>query len=115
MQSVPGKGTTFSLYFPVTRKSAENERSAPSIERLKGHGETILIVDDVEEQRRICTLLSSKLGYVVHAVSSGDDAVAYMRTYPTDLVILDMIMELPVWMDWIPTGKSFGSIPDKKH
>ena len=46
VQSTEGKGTTFTLYFPVTRKSLE-ERSETSLENYMGKGEAILVVDDV--------------------------------------------------------------------
>jgi CheY-like chemotaxis protein len=35
----------------------------------------------------------SKLGYKVTAVSSGEEAVAYMQTHTVDLLLLDMIMD----------------------
>ena len=58
-----------------------------------GHGEQILIVDDVEEQRLICSLILTKLGYTVHTVATGEDAVSFLQSQPVDLVILDMIMD----------------------
>ena len=54
VESTEGKGTTFTLYFSVTRKSLE-ERSETSLEDYKGKGEAILVVDDVEEQRQIAS------------------------------------------------------------
>jgi DNA topoisomerase VI subunit B len=75
VQSTEGKGTTFDLYLPVTRKEAEKDKSHSSVERYMGNGERILVVDDVQEQREIASVLLSKLGYYVHAASSGEDAV----------------------------------------
>jgi len=92
-QSTEGKGTRFDLYFPVTRKEAEKDKSARSIEKYIGNGETILVVDDVQEQREIASVLLTKLGYSVNAVSSGGEAVDYMKTNSADLLILDMIMD----------------------
>ena len=59
----------------------------------KGNGENILVVDDIEEQREIASLMLKKLGYSVFSVSSGKKAVEYLKTNPVDLVVLDMIME----------------------
>ena len=86
-------GTTFDLYFPVTRKEAEKDKFPPSIEDHIGNGERILVVDDVEEQREIASMLLTKLGYSVSTVASGEEAVEYMKTNPADLLILDMIMD----------------------
>jgi DNA-binding NtrC family response regulator len=50
------------------------------------------VVDDVEEQRVIASKLLKHLGYEVEAVSSGEEAVAFMDSNEADLVVLDMIM-----------------------
>ena len=49
VQSAVGRGTTFILYFPVTRRELMEARSAVPIEEYKGNGESILIVDDMPE------------------------------------------------------------------
>jgi len=93
VQSSEGKGTTFSLYFPITRKRPDRDTSQLSIEDYRGNGESVLVVDDVEEQREIAYELLSKLGYLTTAVSSGKEAVEYMKTNSADLLVLDMIMD----------------------
>ncbi|MEA3361247.1 MAG: response regulator [Thermodesulfobacteriota bacterium] len=55
--------------------------------------ESILVVDDIKEQRDIADNLLSELGYSVTTLSSGQEAVEYMKDHSADLVILDMIME----------------------
>ncbi len=93
VESTEGKGTTFELYFPVTRKELEKEKAPTSMEEFMGNGETILIVDDVQEQIEIASMLLTKLGYSVNAVSSGEEAVEYVKTNSADLLVLDMIMD----------------------
>jgi PAS domain S-box-containing protein len=93
VRSVEGEGTTFILYFPVTRKTADIKEKHLNIEDYLGRGETILVVDDICEQRDIATNMLEKLGYVVSAVDSGEAAIAYLEKRCVDLVILDMIME----------------------
>jgi PAS domain S-box-containing protein len=93
LKSEAGKGTTFTIYFPATRKVLEDKENTACIDSMKGNGERILIVDDVEEQRRICSLLLSRLGYSVNTVSSGEDAVRYLAEQTADLIVLDMIMD----------------------
>ena len=92
VKSTEGEGTTFTLYFPVTRKEAARDKPMMSIQRYMGKGESILIVDDMEEQREIASGILSKLGYSVTSVSSGEEAVAYLKEHTADLIVLDMIM-----------------------
>lgn len=58
-----------------------------------GRGEFILVVDDVKEQRALATTMLKKLRYRVDSVSSGEDALAYIKVNPVDLLVLDMIMD----------------------
>ena len=87
-----GKGTDFTLYFPVTREGPAMPGQKIPLERYLGRGETILVVDDIAEQREVATGLLERLGYKVHAVSGGREAVAYLRDHRVDLLVLDMIM-----------------------
>jgi len=93
VQSTEGKGTTFTLYFPATEKESPREEPVLSIEDYMGRGESILIVDDVKEQRIILSGMLKRLGYRVTAVSSGEEAVEYMKDHTADLLVLDMIMD----------------------
>jgi len=87
-----GEGTTVTLYFPITRKNLPLEIQSISAEEYKGNGESILIVDDIKEQREIASGMLTKLGYNVNSVPSGEDALAYMQENAADLLVLDMIM-----------------------
>ncbi len=93
VQSTKGKGTTFSLYFPVTRKEIAGREEALPMEEYMGKGESILVVDDVEEQREIVSRILTKLNYAVTSVSSGEEAFDYMKDNSADLLVLDMIMD----------------------
>ena len=50
-------------------------------------------MDDVEEQREIASGILKKLGYSVTTVSSGEEAVDYLKDNSADLLVLDMIMD----------------------
>ncbi|MGD9160556.1 MAG: response regulator, partial [Desulfobacteraceae bacterium] len=86
-------GTTFDLFFPITRTEIFEADSSDSIEDIKGNGEKILVVDDIESQRVITGKMLEKLDYKVHTVGSGEEAVEYLKGHSVDLVILDMIMD----------------------
>ena len=86
-------GTTFEVYFPITRDELSEKALSLPMKDYKGNGETILVVDDVESQREIsCTMLDA-LGYKTTAVSSGEEAVEYLKEHTVDLLLLDMIMD----------------------
>jgi signal transduction histidine kinase len=92
LESQPGTGTTFTLYFPMTRKQLLEKEADSLIDRYMGNGETVLVVDDVQDQREIATGMLTRLGYQVATASSGEEAVEYMKTHPVDILVLDMIM-----------------------
>ncbi len=93
IKSELGQGTRFDLYFPVTQDAILQVESTTPVEKYTGSGELILVVDDIEEQRDIASGILKRLGYVVVAVPTGEDAVAYIHHNPVALVILDMIMD----------------------
>ena len=93
VESEEGKGTTFTLYFPVTRDEIAREQVSPDASEYTGNGEKILVVDDVEEQRRLAAAMLGKLNYNVTVASSGEEALEYLKEHQVDLVVLDMIMD----------------------
>ncbi|MCP3898679.1 MAG: response regulator, partial [Desulfobacteraceae bacterium] len=113
VQSTLGKGTEFTLYFPVVREEIEVQEKVLPMEQYMGKGESILVVDDVETQRNIASDMLIKLGYSVSLVDSGEKAVDYIKENPVDLLILDMIMEPGI--DGCETFKRILKIyPDQK-
>jgi PAS domain S-box-containing protein len=102
VESTKGKGSKFTLFFPITRKEADKGELA-SIDEYLGNGEKILVVDDVPQQREIASVLLKKLEYSVDVVSSGEEAVEYIKKNSPDLLILDMIMD--PGMDGLDTFK----------
>jgi len=87
-----GKGTTFTLYFPVTRDELTSPEPEVPIEQYMGQGESVLVVDDIAEQGEIASKLLTRLGYEVYLVSSGEEAVEYLKGTKVDILVLDMIM-----------------------
>lgn len=94
VKSIEGEGTTFTLCFPTTEKPLTDKllQSLLMPDAYEGHGESILVVDDMAEQRDITLHMLSMMGYSVKTVSSGEEAVKYIRHDNPDLVIMDMIM-----------------------
>ena len=103
VQSTEGQGTTFTLYFPITRRQAAGKGREVSQEDYQGKEETVLVVDDIQEQRDVATGILEKLGYKVFCVSSGEEAVEWLKSTRADVVVLDMIMN--PGMDGLDTYK----------
>ncbi len=93
VHSVIGDGTTFKLYFPATREKRSDRHIPTSAESIMGQYESILIVDDVAEQREIASEMLKNLQYEVDTVASGEEAIQYVQEKSVDLLILDMIMD----------------------
>ncbi len=95
VESAPGLGTEFLLYFP-----AASSRTAPAVPRqlpqtaLKGGGESILLIDDEEGVREILQALLMAHGYQVRVASDGAEGLALYRKHrdEIDLVLTDMMM-----------------------
>jgi len=101
VDSSVGQGTIIQLYFPATRAQCSLAADEVLPIEYTGQGETILVIDDVEEQRDLAESLLSRLNYVVEVVSSGQEAIDYLQTHTVDLLVLDMIM--PPGMDGLET------------
>jgi signal transduction histidine kinase/ActR/RegA family two-component response regulator len=112
VQSEEGKGSIFTLYFPVTREEITAERAAANISEYMGRGEAILVVDDVQGQRDLAAEMLRNLNYHVAGVSSGEEAVAYLKGHKVDLMVLDMIMD--PGMDGLETYRSVLQICPKQ-
>jgi two-component system cell cycle sensor histidine kinase/response regulator CckA len=93
VKSTEGKGAAFTLYFPATRQALSADLPKVPLDHYRGNGESLLVVDDVKEQREIAAKMLEILNYRVHTVPSGEDAIEYLREKPADLLILDMIMD----------------------
>jgi len=103
VQSTEGKGSTFTLYFPASREEMTKKEGILPVEDYMGKGESILVVDDVKEQIELALTMLTTLGYSAHAVSSGEEAVEYLKEHSVDLIVLDMIMDPD--MDGLDTYK----------
>jgi len=92
VQSQPGVGTVFDVYFPrYTERapSAQDPAKPPQIGR-----EHILVVEDEDQIGRMLTETLTRLGYRVTSSSRGDEALEVFAADPTafDLVLTDQAM-----------------------
>ena len=84
VQSQPGKGTTFSIFFPVVE----------TVDQLSTGSEKILFVDDEESMVKMGQQILERLGYKPEIRTNPVKALELFRSDPDlfDLVITDMTM-----------------------
>ncbi|MDQ3987344.1 MAG: PAS domain S-box protein [Actinomycetota bacterium] len=92
--SEPGKGTTFSLYFPSTFLSGPQAEGGPEKTKARGGTERVLVVEDEAAIRRLMVKILARAGYDVVASGGADEAFELMkdRERPFDLLITDVVM-----------------------
>jgi CheY-like chemotaxis protein len=92
VESELGKGTTFSVLFPVVEKQADSEIETD--EELPAGSERILFVDDEESMVFVGRYRLERLGYQVETQTSPVQALKLFQANPDqfDLVITDMTM-----------------------
>ena len=93
VQSRPGKGSTFAICLPVTRKGVTEETEAPGEELPPGEG-TILVVEDQEDVRGINEEMLQAHGFQTLSAENGLEALELFRQSPAciDLVLMDLTM-----------------------
>jgi len=83
-------GTEFIVYLPLL----EEDLTGGESKQVDIRGcERILVVDDLEEQRELASIILGSLGYNVSVAASGEESIELLRKGDFDVVVLDMIME----------------------
>jgi two-component system cell cycle sensor histidine kinase/response regulator CckA len=85
-----GQGSQFTIYIPLSKGTPTEAKM--TVADIRGC-ESILVVDDIEEQRELASTVLTSLGYTVATAANGRKAVEHIKNSPADIVILDMIME----------------------
>ncbi len=92
VESEPGKGTIFSIFFPIVEKEAVVEIDMN--QKFPAGEERVLFVDDEESIVKMARKRLERLGYKVDATTNPIEALTLFRSQPDrfDLVITDLTM-----------------------
>jgi len=106
VESVPGKGSSFHVFFPVAEAHSPRTTTAAEAPQPRGHGETILVTEDEANVRTVLCLSLRRHGYKVVEAASGPAALQCWREHQGqfDLLFTDMVM---------PEGLSGREIADR--
>jgi len=97
-----GKGTTFHLYLPAVETSAAADRPTQPIAFSRGHGETILIIDDESPVLEVTGQILQAFGYRIFTATNGAEAVALYKKHQKEIAAILTDMSMPV-MDGLST------------
>lgn len=87
------KGTTFELIFPVSQQqSVDIAEGSNKNSEHQGNQEHILVVDDEQQLRDLTAEILKVLNYRVSTVSSGEEAISFLKNNDVDLAVVDMHM-----------------------
>ncbi|MCX6892570.1 MAG: PAS domain S-box protein [Verrucomicrobia bacterium] len=94
VDSQPGRGTTFTVYFPAQQKQEELSAELATKPVPLGQGETILIVDDEVVVTVMMQRLLKRLNYEATTLNSPTEALALFSRNPDafDIVLTDLTM-----------------------
>jgi PAS domain S-box-containing protein len=92
LDSRPGEGTTFRIYFPASEGVSE-EKEEKKEASVKGGAETILLAEDEETVRNLAERSLRGYGYEVLVARDGAEAVALCEAHPEiAIAVLDVVM-----------------------
>ena len=94
VESDPGKGSVFHVFLPATMDEANPIRQSDQTTISRGHGETILIVDDEPEILQVIGTVLTQNGWNVVTASDGLEGVAAFLSHADQIkaLITDMVM-----------------------
>jgi len=94
VDSEKGKGATFEVYLPCSRKPAAESEPNPQTKSAPRGTETILLVEDETGVRELACEFLKAGGYTVLTACDGSDALKLASTYlgKIHLLLTDMVM-----------------------
>ena len=92
VESAPGNGTTFTIYFPQVEESETPKADLVSPEAPAYGTDTVLLVEDEDDLREVLQEGLESLGYVVVSARNGKEALQVCHEAAFDVVVTDVVM-----------------------
>lgn len=115
LYSEEGRGSTFKVYLPADKFGKPTSKSTPKKGvSERGHGETILLVDDEERVLKVAEKVLTNAGYHVLTAGNGAEALAHYAQHREKISVVLTDMAMPV-MDGLATISALKAMnPDVK-
>jgi signal transduction histidine kinase/ActR/RegA family two-component response regulator len=94
LESQPGQGTTFHVYFPAVQATLSQSATADASTRAPGRGRHVMFLDDSEALVSAMVRSLSRRGYRVSGYSAPQEALQALREKPRsyDVLVSDYMM-----------------------
>ncbi|MGI4861852.1 MAG: ATP-binding protein [Janthinobacterium lividum] len=94
MKSEVGRGTcvVLQLFLPEVRDPHRHAAHPHDVLGYHGPRRTILVIDDLTEQRQLVTRILAPLGFSVVEAAGGPQALQLLALQPVDLIVVDVAM-----------------------
>lgn len=101
VQSAPGRGSTFTIFFPALNKAVSRPPAAPLViadrhphHRADARVPVVLVIDDEDDVRTMAVRILERGGYRTLSASDGEHGIEAFRKYHNQIaaVLLDVTM-----------------------
>ncbi|MEP0822276.1 MAG: PAS domain S-box protein [Ignavibacterium sp.] len=100
VESVPGRGSTFRIYFPIASAKEKGTRLQNEFEGDYSGSETILFVEDEEMLRDVISTVLTRRGYNVLSAGDGITAVEMFMKHQKEIALVLSDLGLPKLGGW---------------
>ena len=94
VESAPGQGTLFEIYFPRIDEARSAEEGQAAVQELPRGSETVLVVEDEEDVRKMAVEILRRQRFTVLEAGHGEEAfdVCEKHSGPVHLLLTDVVM-----------------------